>query len=339
MQRKTPQTSDIDDETLFAKVERGDVEAFTAVYNKYHKLLYALAYRYLMSSAMAEDAVQHVFTRFWEFRSELRVGISLRNYLITMTKNHILNVIRNENTALTKNYEIAQGTPAYEDTLVDSLEKKELMSIFYKAVDMLPPQKREICLMKVREELSNQEIADRLKLSINTIKTHYSDALKLLRVHLGKLLIFCHVPHLVKVFKCLFNSMSTENMNTPTEKQIQEVLAGTSTPEVARIVAAWFATDEGASYLAKSMDRDAVQIKQGFEELYVNHEIPSEEIFARIRRNIRQKRIRRITFRVAAVLIPFVLLIGLFVQVNTRVDLLGDSGYEEIYVPKGERLQ
>ena len=133
--------------------------------------------------------------------------------------------------------------------------------------------------------------------------------------------------------------MSTENMNIPTEKQIQEVLAGTSTPEVARIVAAWFATDEGAAYLAKSMDRDAVQIKQGFEELYVNHEIPSEEMFARIRRNIRQKRIRRITFRVAAVLIPFVLLMGLFVQVNTRVDLLGDSGYEEIYVPKGERLQ
>ena len=133
--------------------------------------------------------------------------------------------------------------------------------------------------------------------------------------------------------------MSTENMNIPTEKQIQEVLTGTSTPEIARIVAAWFATDEGAAYLVKSMDRDAVQIKQGFEELYVNHEIPSEEMLAHIRRNIRQKRVRRIAFRVAAVLIPFVLLIGLFVQVNTRVDLLGDSGYEEIYVPKGERLQ
>ena len=33
--------------------------------------------------------------------------------------------------------------------------------------------------------------------------------------------------------------MSTENMNIPTEKQIQEVLTGTSTPEIARIVAAW----------------------------------------------------------------------------------------------------
>lgn len=36
-------TPDMDDETLFAKVERGDVEAFTVVYNKYHKLLYVLA--------------------------------------------------------------------------------------------------------------------------------------------------------------------------------------------------------------------------------------------------------------------------------------------------------
>ena len=180
----------MDDETLFARVERGDVEVFTVVYKKYHKLLYVLAYRYLMNKTVAEDAVQHVFTRFWEFRSELRVGVSLKNYLVTMTKNHILNVIRNENTAVVKNYEIAQSTPEYEDTLVENLEKKELMSLFYQALDKLPSQKREICMMKVRDELTNQEIAERMHLSVNTIKTHYSEALKLLRAHLHKLLIF-----------------------------------------------------------------------------------------------------------------------------------------------------
>lgn len=138
---------------------------------------------------MAEDVVQHVFSRLWEFRTELRVGISLKNYLFTMTKNHVLNLIRNENSAITKNYEMAQSAPAYEDNLIEDLEKKELMSNFYKAVDMLPVQKREICLMKVREELTNQEIAERMKLSVNTVKTHYSEALKLLRVHLRKMLI------------------------------------------------------------------------------------------------------------------------------------------------------
>lgn len=128
-------------------------------------------------------------------------------------------------------------------------------------------------------------------------------------------------------------------MNKPTEEQIQDVLAGTATPEEARMVAKWFATDEGTAYLSQSMDRDAEQIKPGFEELFVSREIPAEEMFARIFRNIRRKRIRRMVFRVAAVLVPFVVLAGLFVQVNTRVDLFGDSGYEEIYVPKGERLQ
>ncbi|WP_373825638.1 RNA polymerase sigma-70 factor, partial [Bacteroides heparinolyticus] len=185
-------------EILFAKVERGDMTAFTEIYHRYHKLLYVMSYRYLMDTEMAKDAVQHVFTRFWEYRTELRVGVSLKNYLVTMTKNHILNVIRNENNAVAKNYEMAQDAPEYEDILVESLEKKELMSLFYKALEMLPPQKRDICLMKVQEELSNQEIADRLQLSINTIKTHYSEALKLLRIYLRKMLIIVTYLTLLK---------------------------------------------------------------------------------------------------------------------------------------------
>lgn len=189
MPLSTPQISELNDEALFALIEKGDERAFTQAYDRYHKLLYVLAYRYLMNANMAEDVVQHVFSRLWEFHTELRVGISLKNYLFTMTKNHVLNLIRNENSAITKNYEMAQSAPVYEDNLIENLEKKELMSNFYKAVDMLPVQKREICLMKVREELTNQEIAERMKLSVNTVKTHYSEALKLLRVHLRKMLI------------------------------------------------------------------------------------------------------------------------------------------------------
>ena len=189
MKNKIDQYTDTDDEKLFALIEQGDEGAFTQVYERYHKLLYVLAYRYLMSSDMAEDVVQHVFSRLWEFRSELRVGISLKNYLFTMTKNHVLNLIRNENSAIAKNYEMAQSASPYEDNLIEKLEKKELMSSFYKAVEMLPAQKRDICLMKVQEELTNQEIAERMNLSVNTIKTHYSEALKLLRIHLSKMLI------------------------------------------------------------------------------------------------------------------------------------------------------
>lgn len=204
---------------------------------------------------MAEDVVQHVFSRLWEFRSELRVGISLKNYLFTMTKNHVLNLIRNENSAIAKNYEMAQSASPYEDNLIEKLEKKELMSSFYKAVDMLPAQKRDICLMKVQEELTNQEIAERMNLSVNTIKTHYSEALKLLRIHLSKMLIIVAFTTLMTFLSVPFNKVI--KMNRPTDKQIEEVLAGIASPEDAKYVAEWFATEEGSDYLEAAMTRDS----------------------------------------------------------------------------------
>lgn len=69
---KSAQYTNTDDEKLFSFIEKGDKGAFTQAYDRYHKLLYVLAYRYLMNADMAEDVVQHVFARLWEFRSELR---------------------------------------------------------------------------------------------------------------------------------------------------------------------------------------------------------------------------------------------------------------------------
>lgn len=188
------------DEQLFARVNQGSEQAFELVYEKYHKLLYVLAYRYLMDKDRAEDAVQNVFVKLWEYRERLNIGISLRNFLFTMTKNHVLNVIRDENTALEKQYELAQCASEYDDDLVEKLEKRERMALFYEAVDKLPPQKKAICRMKVEEELSTKEIAERMNLSVNTIKTHYAEALKAIRQQLAEKLI--NVIVLI-LFSCL----------------------------------------------------------------------------------------------------------------------------------------
>lgn len=179
----------IPDNVLFVRIQKNDEKAFTAIYERYNKLIYVLAYRYLLDKAKAEDVVQYVFVKLWEYRRELHIGISLKNFLFTMAKNHVLNLIRNENTALEKAYEMAQQVSEYEDDLVEKLEKREQMSLFYEALGKLPPQKKEVCLMKMREDMSNQEIAERLHISVNTVKSHYQEALKILRKELLKLLI------------------------------------------------------------------------------------------------------------------------------------------------------
>lgn len=60
------------------------------------------------------------------------VNVNLRNYLYTMLKNHVLNEIRNNNSAVEKNYEIVQSAPEYEDELLIKIEEQDMMSHFTK---------------------------------------------------------------------------------------------------------------------------------------------------------------------------------------------------------------
>lgn len=163
-------------------------EAFTIIYEKYHKLLYVVAYKYLKNSCMAEDAVQFVFLKLLESHSLLPVTANLRNYLYTMMKNHILNEIRNNSNAIEKNYEMAQSGTDFEDDLLAKIEEKDMMERLYTVIDQLPGQKKQICLYKLKENLSNQEIAECMNLSVATVKSHYSQAIKMLQSYFEKII-------------------------------------------------------------------------------------------------------------------------------------------------------
>ena len=177
------------DDELLILLQKGNERAFTAIYERYHKLLYVLAYKYLKDNDTAKDAVQQIFLKLWESRSLFSIHINLRNYLYTMLKKHLLNEIRNNYTALEKNYELAQETIEYENEILSKLEEKEMTEQLYRAIDSLPEQKKAVCLYKLKDSLSNQEIAEKMQISIPTVKTHYSQAIKLLREHFDKLLI------------------------------------------------------------------------------------------------------------------------------------------------------
>lgn len=180
--------SNLPDETLLSRLKEGDEKAFTAIYIRYNKMLYVLAYKYLKDSFRAEDIVQQVFLKLWEARSLFAGAINLRNYLYTSAKNLILNEIRDNFSDMEKNYAVIQNTPEFEDKLQSALEEKDLFQHFYKILAELPEQKRKVCLLKIRDNLSNQEVADELHISVPTVKSHYSQAIKLLRDKMGRLL-------------------------------------------------------------------------------------------------------------------------------------------------------
>ena len=77
MTKKTPYNTNDEDAALFLLIKKRDKEAFTAIYNKYHKYLYMLAERYLRNEEMAE-VVQQVFVKLWETLHNINIEINLK---------------------------------------------------------------------------------------------------------------------------------------------------------------------------------------------------------------------------------------------------------------------
>jgi len=161
------------------RIIQSDDEAFTMLYEQYHDSIYTVALRYIKDPDAAQDIVQHVFLRLWENRASLSVNLNLRNYLITMAVNKIKNYIRDNNVAVRGNYEWAQMRLS-NTNILEKLHFEGQVTDLMNAIKQLPDQRREICLLKLND-LTNQEIADKMGLTIQTVKNHYSLALKQLK--------------------------------------------------------------------------------------------------------------------------------------------------------------
>lgn len=178
------------DQKLYDDLRRGKEYAFAAVFDRYNRLLYTIAYRFLKSEEEAEDAVQHLFMKLWEQRETFSFESGIRSLLFTILKNYILNELRHRSLVFEKLYEISQQTNEEEDNFLIQFEHSELRKSLRIAIDKLPPQKQKICLLKIEYGLSNQEIADKMGITVPTVKSHYTQAIKTLRKEIESLLLW-----------------------------------------------------------------------------------------------------------------------------------------------------
>lgn len=163
---------------------RGGEAAFTQIYHRFWPVLYAVAQRYLKDDEMAKDAIQHVFMQLWECKEDLALDTNLKNLLFTMTKNHLINVIRHNNMVIQKNYEWAQMCESNE-TWLEKMQGEGKLQLLEQCIETLPEQKKRILHYKLDDHFSNQQIADVMGLSVQTVKNQYTTALKLLRERLA----------------------------------------------------------------------------------------------------------------------------------------------------------
>lgn len=129
-------------------------------------------------------------------------------------------------------------------------------------------------------------------------------------------------------------------MDTSEKKIIEKVISGNSTPKDAREVVNWFSSSvEGQQYLSDMLDKDAFLLEEESDENYVPNKNQSARIQHAIERKIAKINFFKISLKIAAVLLPLILLAGITFYVNRQVDLFGTSEFAEVYVPKGEKAR
>jgi len=179
--------SELEDKNLMLLVAEGDREAFTCLYHRYFYYLFTLAMRYIKDESEAEDVLQQVFIKLWQMRDSGAIKDNVRGYLFAMTRNSIMNYVRDKNRLLQRNYRLSQEIGEEEQDIWVMADKEDLISEMKKAIEALPPQQKRIANLRC-EGLSNQEIASRLHLSLNTVNSHYTKGLKALKTALGALM-------------------------------------------------------------------------------------------------------------------------------------------------------
>ena len=181
-------------QALVKALKEGNQLAFSIVYKTYAAQTFSLAFKYLLNKELAEDAVQNLFLKLWLKKEEIDETKPINRYLFFFFKNDLLNTLRDSKKNIYLLEDCLSMVLELEDNSQNENLKQEQMNIIQQALEQLSPQRRKVFEMKVSGKYSNQEIADKLNLSINTIKFQYSQSLKQIRATVGELsllLLYC----------------------------------------------------------------------------------------------------------------------------------------------------
>lgn len=174
----------LDDADLWLLLKRGDERAYTAIYTRYHSLLYLYVYKKLQDKQEAQDVVQEVLIHIWKNRVSLPSTISLPAYLYTAVRNKAFDIFAHRKVKDKYIASLQAFIPTYSGTDY-LLRENEIRSIIQREIDALPPRMKQIFELSRKNRLTNKEIAALLSLSSHTVDTQIKRALKILKKKLG----------------------------------------------------------------------------------------------------------------------------------------------------------
>jgi RNA polymerase sigma factor (sigma-70 family) len=170
-----------DDARLAERFRAGDPDALRDAYDRWAPLIFTLAIRSLSDVTEAEEVTQRTFVEAWRSRANhdpTRAGLS--SWLVGIAKHAIADAHeqRSRIARLQRRLEALEGETGFEQVdLADRL-------LLGDEIERLEPDARTVIRLAFYDDLTHQQIAERLRMPLGTVKSHIRRSLQRLRTRL-----------------------------------------------------------------------------------------------------------------------------------------------------------
>jgi RNA polymerase sigma-70 factor (ECF subfamily) len=168
-------------DVLIERCLRGDQFAWEAIVRQYWRKVFNVAYKFVGQHDAAEDLTQDIFLKIFRSLDTFDRRANFQTWLISVSRNLCIDFYRSarkERETIDRQVNADDLSPLSRETAPDAaLEQRDLAVLLRRALDTLPGTLRTAVVMRDIQELSYQEIADRLELAEGTVKSRINRAL------------------------------------------------------------------------------------------------------------------------------------------------------------------
>lgn len=171
------QTTISRDAQCIVRAIAGEKSAFRELVDEYGALVWNFIYRMTQNSEMADDLTQEVFVKVYRKLESFDRRRPFKPWLLRIASNTTISELRRKNKVISINA-MEENNPAFElgDTseaadTAQIVEERLSASLILEAISALDPRYRQVLLLRYKEQLSYEEIAEATGIPLNTVRT------------------------------------------------------------------------------------------------------------------------------------------------------------------------
>lgn len=169
---------------LLSDLGKGDINAFNVIFKTYYTSLCFYANDFVNDSNFSREIVQDVFVKLWENHTSIHITSSLKAYLYRMVYNKCIDFLKHQSEIKARKVQLDNINSQIELLLAkdtsepfDVIYSEQIETELENAICQLPAQCREVFIMSRHKKLSYPQIADKLNISVSSVKSQIKRAM------------------------------------------------------------------------------------------------------------------------------------------------------------------